>query len=371
MPITWPFRYLVIAGGAERGLAYCGALHALRKIAHRSLNRVFEGFAGTSIGAAIALLVAIGYEPSEIVAAWVIEPPTWPIDMHGFLEADVQDYGAPTGKACTMACLDDSIAMQWLSRMLARRLPNSDPTFAELHDWGVPDLVVCGTCVMQRRPIYYSWKTTPDARVLIAVRASMAIAPLVAPQYDRLLHDFVVDGGFADNFPFETSFGAPRATLGLCFAPNTAERSVPRTRIDYVYDMFTLAFYCHQVWRLEQLRTLVFANDDDAFRCHVVELSVVPSTFMRLDLAVSRRVASAWFEQGWEQLWQWWERSRRRFGCEKGTGGSALNRNVSNSIASTQGEDAQQNDNDDEQNDGARPPGAAEPNEHRVIGDDG
>ena len=96
---AWPFRYLAIAGGAERGLAYCGALHALRDIAGEPLHRAFEGFAGTSIGAAIALLVAIGFEPAEIVAAWLVEPPTWPLDMRGFLEADVCDYGPPTGRA--------------------------------------------------------------------------------------------------------------------------------------------------------------------------------------------------------------------------------------------------------------------------------
>ena len=336
--MNFPFQFLAIAGGAERGIAYCGALYALRSILNQPLNTVFKGFAGTSIGSAISLLIAIGFDPIEIVASWIINPPVWPMDMQGFIDSGIYNYGSPIGRACIMSCLDDSIAVDWIANLVSKRISVVNPTFDELHQLGFPDIIICVTSMTQQRPVYYSWKTTPTTPVLFAVRASMAMAPLIRPQYDENRGELMVDGGFSDNFPFETTFQNPQQTLGLCFLPPACQRSISRTRIEYLNDIFSLSFYCHQTWRMDYLLKIVFKNDIEDFCQHIIELQIEPSTFLRLDIGVSNQVASSWFEQGWTQLRLWYDRCKW------------------NKISSPEDNSEHQNDNNDKQNECTCPP---------------
>jgi NTE family protein len=57
------YRNLVFEGGGVRGLAYAGALDVLEE---RGALKKLEQVAGTSVGAVTALLIAVGYTPTEL-----------------------------------------------------------------------------------------------------------------------------------------------------------------------------------------------------------------------------------------------------------------------------------------------------------------
>lgn len=150
-------------GGGVKGIAYAGALSALRK-----RDMWFGSVAGTSAGAITASLIAAGYEPEEMIS--LIDELLLSIKRRlGLLWAGVGD-AVFDGKKLR------GRLEQLFQNALGRDSGGGPPvTFAELYARTEIALYVVALDLSRGQPVVFSAHTTPDVSVSAAVMASSAI----------------------------------------------------------------------------------------------------------------------------------------------------------------------------------------------------
>jgi predicted acylesterase/phospholipase RssA len=188
----------VFKGGGAKGIAYVGALSAMRD---RGLW--FGSVAGASAGAIFSALIASGMRPEELADALpeALATVQSPIP--------VRIGKAVIGHANTV--FDSADFRRWLDRRLARKIGKEGTapvSFAELFAASGIELYVVAMDLATGIPIVFNRRTTPDVEVAGAVAASSAIpgalppgrAVFPTPGDGAVVHQ-LVDGGTWANFP--------------------------------------------------------------------------------------------------------------------------------------------------------------------------
>ena len=201
----------MLAGGGVKGLAGLGAAHALR--AHlRDLDTVV----GTSIGAVVGAVVALGLDPASVMAHASRRAYRPSLDVVGGL---LTRYGLDSGEGLE----------RWLGAALGARA--AAMTLGEVPGVRGVSLVVVGTDLHTREAVYMGPSTHPDLPLLRALRISCTIPLLYAavPLGERLL----VDGALTDNFALDWALErfARREVLGVAY------RTPPDHRVE-TFDEF-------------------------------------------------------------------------------------------------------------------------------------
>jgi predicted acylesterase/phospholipase RssA len=206
LPVFWyrePGRvtawyYGAFEGGGAKGVAYAGALLALKE-----QRCWFRGVCGASAGAITAALVAAGVDPENLDD--LIQEGLSTIKT-GFV-AGLRRLHSTTGyftSANLRAWIEDVLKAQ-----LGRTVESGPVTFEELHEASGIELNVVAADLSRRRQIVFSPWETPACSVADAVTASAAI-PLAFPSQllevpDRktgqVWHHTIVDGGVWANLP--------------------------------------------------------------------------------------------------------------------------------------------------------------------------
>lgn len=178
--------FLVFSGGAMNGLAYVGVLRALELVQPR-LYEQLQGYAGTSIGALVSLLLCIGYTADTMQA--VIEN----FDISTLLSRSggmFQNYGMVDAQ---------STLGEWVGSLIGSYMGKPDVNFAELYRRTRQELTVVVTNFTERRVEYWNRHTRPRMSVCAAVTCSMALPLFFTPV--KLADGMYLDGGLGDNFP--------------------------------------------------------------------------------------------------------------------------------------------------------------------------
>jgi predicted acylesterase/phospholipase RssA len=161
-----PTLHVSFSGGEARGYAHVGTLRAIERLG----LRVAE-VSGSSIGALVAALVAVGYAPAEIARLGTT------LRRRDFLR-----YAWPERR----------IVANWFCRRARRRPPGwwSVAPYrrtvdrllghARFRDLRLP-CTIQATDLTHARPICFSPDATPDAEVALAVSASAALPGLMIP----------------------------------------------------------------------------------------------------------------------------------------------------------------------------------------------
>lgn len=166
-------------GGAVKGLAHVGVLEALKK--NGLLPRIRRA-SGTSIGAFIAAIFAIGYDPGYMKEIILKENLFHFFDMSG------------------------GYILKFITTLLKKKSLDENLTFGQLHELGqknqlFKDLYVTGVTIKNKKIKLriFSHETDPSMSIAYAVRISMAIPLLFVPGYynGRLYWD----GGIRLNLP--------------------------------------------------------------------------------------------------------------------------------------------------------------------------
>lgn len=196
----YPYTSAVFSGGGSRGIAYCGAIQELHK---RGYMVGIKNFAGSSAGSIIAGALACGAsfnflikELSEVNLASFLDygnriKAVWNLYYH---------KGASPGDAFR----------NWYATVIEKLTGDREITLGQVHDKYGGRLVITGTSLNTREPVYFDHVTHPDMPLVTAVRISMSIPGLFIPVEYR--GDVYVDGGVLDNYPANV-FG--ERTLGL------------------------------------------------------------------------------------------------------------------------------------------------------------
>jgi hypothetical protein len=193
--------YGVFEGGGAKGVAYSGALLAMKE-----MKCWFSGVAGASAGAITATLVAAGLSPNEMedatdAALRHVQTGIWA----GFRRLhNLTGYFPARG---LHAWLDDLLRQQ-VQRSTG--IPSdTGVTFRQLFTATRIELTVVAADLSERRQIVFSHLETPNCSVADAVIASCSIPFAFQSRLlqvsDRnngeVYHHTIVDGGVWSNFP--------------------------------------------------------------------------------------------------------------------------------------------------------------------------
>lgn len=157
----------IFGGGSVRGLAYIGAVKALQEF-----NIKYDTIAGSSVGALMAALLAVGYNYQEIKSLIT--------DVNFELFRDIH-FGLGKGFAISKG----QIFTDWVREILEKKFyennyskgQNKPLTFKDLDI----DLVIFSTILVDFKCKEFSKMETPDFEIAQAVRISCSMPGLMTP----------------------------------------------------------------------------------------------------------------------------------------------------------------------------------------------
>ncbi|MFA6366126.1 MAG: patatin-like phospholipase family protein [Candidatus Hydrogenedentales bacterium] len=276
MPV---YRNLVFKGGGVRGVAYIGALKYLYE---NGLMRSVERAAGTSAGAITALILSFNFENYDsikaisdsldyrkIPAEGDLKPEQAKLMKANSLAVRSQSLGIVKNLQCSLRLLQEKgwyssdYFYGWLRSSIDAQFSAKKETYtfrdfrnSSIHRGGRDffDLHITGTDISNRRSRVFSFDTTPDMEVAMAVRISMSIplffeaVPFRYPGTDD--SQYFADGGVMWNYPISIfddpkfgkkfSKGMNEETLGffLYTSPESTEYKEVKGMMDYIGALF-------------------------------------------------------------------------------------------------------------------------------------
>jgi predicted acylesterase/phospholipase RssA len=200
----------VFEGGGAKGLAYAGAVAAVR-----DHGRWFSAVAGASAGAITAALIAAGANPEQL-EAWTsdgmgtlaeqlaLPPKSKRLARTRFAWRALHHLGSPTTAAVAKSDQLDT----WLRNRFEVLVGDPNITFKGLYDATGIELTVVAVDLLRRKHRIFCHSWTPRIPVADAVLASSSI-PFALPaqrlaladEHARSYGNPVVDGGVWTNFP--------------------------------------------------------------------------------------------------------------------------------------------------------------------------
>ncbi len=199
---------LVLAGGGARGIAHVGAITALEE-----MQIPISGIAGTSMGALVGGLYAIGMDSAQLRE--VIETISWDEAFEDSLERNDRpqrrksdDYDYPASVSLAFKDGEISIPLGLVQgqqvRQMIKELVIEAHNIKDFDALPTPYRAVATDIESGDAYIF------EDGDIVTAMRASMSLPALLAPvEHDGRL---LVDGGLAMNIPVSVGrdMGAPR-----------------------------------------------------------------------------------------------------------------------------------------------------------------
>lgn len=189
------YKNLVFKGGGVKSFAYIGALEVLEET---GLLRGIEKVAGSSAGAIYAMMVGLNFTANEVKSS--MQNISIKVGVEDCNSSDVLDrffshYGRYNG--------EDSI--QSLQGLILSKVSDAGFTFQDLHkaaqsSSGFKDVYITGVDLTDDKLVVFSHETTPDMRLLDAVRISCSYPLMYTPVVGGDGH-YYIDGGLLDNYP--------------------------------------------------------------------------------------------------------------------------------------------------------------------------
>ncbi|CAH1795631.1 unnamed protein product [Owenia fusiformis] len=193
-PCPYDYTNLILEGGGNKGLAYCGAIKILDE---KGIFSNLYRYAGSSAGAMMATLLAFGYSSSEIEDIARRESPQTFLDAKfgivSLLWNLIRHKGWHPGKRVETIC-------QFYAE---KKFGNPKLSFMELYEKSGRELCIIVTNLTTMSVEYFHPKTTPDVSIALAVRMSAALPGMVQPvilERHGIKHCYI-DGGVLCNYP--------------------------------------------------------------------------------------------------------------------------------------------------------------------------
>jgi predicted acylesterase/phospholipase RssA len=241
------FDTIVLSGGSTKGLIILGALQYL--VDNFYLNEV-KNFIGTSSGALICFLMAIGYSPMEIIVY---------ICTHQLLEK-IQHFNVVAMINGGGASSFSNIYEQ-LEKMTIQKI-GYIPTFSDLKNKFNVNFICVTYNITENKPEYLSFETHPNLPCLIALRMSSNL-PLIFENY-KYGKNFYVDGGVCDNFAIDVGDRIGKKVVGI-YIDTEGKNFDTENDIDIIEYIYKLMF-------IPISQTTMFKINNASSRCKIVKL---------------------------------------------------------------------------------------------------
>ena len=188
---TQKYENLVFEGCGILGFAYCGVISELEK---QGMLQNFKRFAGTSVGAIFAALLAANFTSDEVIKIHKI--------MFFDNLSNKYDMASSFNIYKNYGINSSSSIRKHINGILNTKL-NQDVTMSELFKKTGKELVLVSCCLNREKPVYFHHATFPNVKLIDAIIASLSIPlffhPLSLTVFET--EDYFVDGGVVDNYP--------------------------------------------------------------------------------------------------------------------------------------------------------------------------
>ncbi|XP_071111820.1 uncharacterized protein [Haliotis cracherodii] len=197
---SFDFDNIVFEGGGAKGIAYMGTLEVLQEVGiYDKLHR----FAGVSMGAVFATLMALGFTPREVKEF------SRTLDASAFLDATCGYLAFLPNLAWSYGWHPAKKFYNAMSEQIREKHGDSLLTFGKLyHDHG-KELCIVAANMSTSSVEYFHPKTTPDFPIMEALAMSFSIPVVMKPKYSFVngRGEYFVDGGVLNNYPINTFDG--------------------------------------------------------------------------------------------------------------------------------------------------------------------
>lgn len=266
------YNYLVLSGGAAKGLAYIGVLQYFEE--EGNILKDIKEYIGCSIGAFSALLIILGYKSVALKNIFN----NYNLDLlKSFKVTDFFDkYGLDQGKKIEA----------FIKIFIKSKEYDEDITLKEFYKKTNKKLITVVTNVNTKQTEYISVDNHPDMPVYLAVQMSMSIPFIYHPiKYDDKLY---VDGGLTCNCPVRYYFDKERQELEefdynkiLCLFLREKRKNEDINNFDdYLYNILKSSFST-----IENI-DILFAKSKN---CNIVTIEVDMTTNFNLDITNEKK----------------------------------------------------------------------------------
>ena len=180
---------LCISGGGVKGICVLGCIKNLIKNNIIVLNKI-NNYYCCSAGSIISFLLALNYTTKELCYIWKKLP------LHKYnIQFNIDNLFINNG-------LDNgNNIMIILQTMLYKKYNQYDITFKQFYETFNKKINIIATNLTKFKEELFSYETTPNMSVLIAIRMSIAIPIIFTPVIYN--NNVYVDGGLVNNFPYK------------------------------------------------------------------------------------------------------------------------------------------------------------------------
>jgi len=228
-----PPQRIVLSGGGIRGVSYIGVFMELEK--HGFLKNIKEVL-GVSCGAMFGFAYILGYTPIEMFSLGS----SLDFSLLQNIDPDVAlNYFMTYG-------VDDGTNLEkFLESLVKNKGFSKSVTFQELYDSTSIFFRCYAVELNSSRLIEFSYKTTPNYKVLFALRASMCIPGYFTPVNDE--HKMYVDGGILNNYPVDLLTPEEQThTIGVTFNECHTNRERIESLEEFLYQIISCSYTFHK-----------------------------------------------------------------------------------------------------------------------------
>jgi NTE family protein len=284
------YKNLALSGGGIWGISYAGAFEELETL---GILQQIRCVAGTSAGSMAGLLLALGYNSSEISQR-----------IRGADYARFQDNGKVQQIAKYYGYYNADYASELFHSWVQEKLGSAQATFDDLIAADGLDLRIFATNLNTRQVFEFSYRNTKDVSLADAVRASMSV-PLIFTATE-INNQIFVDGGAVLDFPL---LGLDQSevdnTLGLAFAQSVVVATEDEEDIKFGFNQ-PLQYFNRLVNVLLRMQSPVFSLHEELQRHTILIDTTGVNSFnfkltpeeLELLIANGRQAVHAHFHRG-------------------------------------------------------------------------
>lgn len=279
-PISGDFDTIVLSGGSIHSIIMLGAL---QYATDNYLIKKIHTYIGTSAGALCGYLLAIGYDPIEIMVYLCTKQILERMKQFNFV-AMMNGGGATTF----------SYIHEQLEKMTIEKIGRLI-TLKELYTLFGKTLICMTHNFTTGKQEVLSYETYPDMPCLIALRMSCNL-PFIFDHF-KYMGNFYVDGGFSNNFPIDIGDERGNKILGLVLhdISNNFTRNQDNV-IEYIYQLISIPV-------IQRVSDKI-SNVSD--KCTVVTLKPDNTLFFNFNLDTHTKLEM--FSNGYIQMKEYWEK---------------------------------------------------------------
>lgn len=263
------YEYIVLSGGASKGLAYIGVLKYFEE--HPELIKNVNEYIGCSVGAFSAMLMIAGYTSDTLMTIFN----NYNLDSLKNLKVSnfFTDYGMDNGEKL----------QAFIKVFIKNKFDNELITLQELYNITKKKLITVVTNVNNKKTEYISKELYPDMPVYLAVQMSMTIPIIYKPiEYNGNLY---VDGGLTCNFPINYYIDNELQKesiefdkiLSFVFHGKTDKDIIVNNFDNYIYNIIKCSFSTIQN---------INRNNAKNNKCHVVDIDPCIKTNLNFELTL-------------------------------------------------------------------------------------